>query len=134
MRITKITILIFFIFTFSSSVWAISTQEMLSLCKPIVNGDTTADGVYFPKNFSTGECWGAFTTFQAAMAVLDGPNSTRTMFGVCAPKESTLTQMISIFSSYADKHPERLHENFFFVAQNSLREVFPCEIKKKKKY
>ena len=50
--------------------------------------------------------------------------------GVCAPPSSTLSQLVAIFVSYAEKNPQRLHEEGFDIALESLQVAFPCKGRK----
>jgi hypothetical protein len=114
----------------SSAVLATSTQEMLSLCKPIVNGEKKDDHISFLRSFSTGTCWGAFMSIQSSIRLTDEFNIP--LLKVCAPEKSTLSQLVFIYTSYAEKHPERFHEDYLFVALDSLSDAFPCENKSRK--
>jgi Ssp1 endopeptidase immunity protein Rap1a len=99
-----------------------SAQELLSACRPIAKADVRGGHVFFSPTFQptfqTGQCWGTFSAIQKVIFYVD--------IGVCAPPESTLSQLVAVFVSYAEKHPQRLHEAFFDVALNSLQEAFPC--------
>ncbi len=102
---------------------AYSAEYMLSSCRPIVvESNVTEQGVSFPQSFETGFCWGAFSAIQRAM-VYAGERGPR----VCAPAESTLTQLITVFVRYTDLHPAELHEHYFLIALRSLRAAFPCQ-------
>jgi hypothetical protein len=45
----------------------------------------------------------------------------------CVPAEGTRVQMIKVFLAYADRHPEKLHQDFADVAIDSLGDAFPCK-------
>jgi hypothetical protein len=100
------------------------TQEMVSACRSIVRAEIKGDHIVLPTTFETGTCWGAFAAIQRAIRYADQEG---TFFAVCAPANSRLTQLITIFVTYAEKNPQRLHEEFFDVGIDSLREAFPCE-------
>ena len=101
-----------------------STQELLSACRPIAEADVTGDYVRFPQTYNTGYCWGVFTGIQKIIVHVD--KRKEKIYGVCAPPESTLSQLIAVFTAYAKKNPQRLHEDYFKVALDSLRDAFPC--------
>lgn len=111
-----------------SPAFAESTQEMLSACRSIAKAKVSADNVNLPQDFSTGECWGAFIVVQKVIVLIDETNIP--IHRVCAPANSTRAQLISIFVDYAEKNPQRLHEDFFYVAIDSLRMAFPCKPKR----
>jgi hypothetical protein len=104
--------------------FAESTQEMLSACRDIPKAEIpNAKTVRLPQNFNTGMCWGAFAVLEnGCMLIVDN----KPFLGVCLPTESTRTQLISVFVNYAEKNPQRLHEPFFIIAIDSLREAFKC--------
>jgi len=101
----------------------ISTQEMLSACRDISKAETNGKTVRLHPNFNTGMCWGAFAVLQDTIGIVV---DNKPFLGVCTPKGSTMTQLISVFVNYAEKNPQRLHEPFFIVAIDSLLEVFKC--------
>jgi hypothetical protein len=104
-----------------------TAQQLLSDCKPIVEkSNLKGNNISFPTTYSTGICWGAFSSIQEAVRYAN-PNE-MPHFGVCAPESSTRSQMIMIFVKYAKEHPEQLHEDFFKVAMESLRNAFPCSL------
>jgi hypothetical protein len=104
-----------------------SAQEMRSACREIAAARVMDHAVTIPQSFDSGVCWGAFAVVQTAVGLIDaGDASKLPFFRVCAPKQSTRTQLIAIFVEYARVHPESLHEEFFFVAIAALRTAFPC--------
>ena len=112
---------------FDTPSFAQSTQEMLSACKSLMtNIKTNGNDVIFSNTFAEGKCWGAFSVVHSIINVVI-IGETEPMFRVCAPDESKLTELISVFVKYADDNPQRLHEDFFMVAMNSLRITFPCK-------
>ena len=104
-----------------------SAEEMASNCKGVAEARIIESGVAIPQNFQNGVCWGAFGTLLTAISIVpksfpkDGP-----VLGVCAPENSTQSELIKIFMAYTTRHPEQLHKDYFFVALAALREVFPC--------
>jgi len=117
----------------SAVVHAQSAEEMASNCKDFATARVSNDTVAVPSTNDSGICWGAFLSFQSAIGFfgheyLDGTYSPtlRPIFGVCAPKDSTTSQLIKVFISYTDRHPEQLHKDFFVVALFAGREAFPC--------
>ena len=104
-----------------------TAEEMVSACNELADPHLDADGnVDLPRDFETGECWGAFTVLQKMTAITMLPSSTP-LLKVCAPKESTRTQYIAIFQEYVRKKPNRLSDDFTLVAWSALRVAFPCK-------
>ena len=103
---------------------AISTEELLSDCRPVASAEVTGNNVQLPTTVGAGVCWGTFLSIQKIIVQLD--DARRPLYGVCAPSTSTTTELISIFVSYAQSHPARYHEDGFSVALESLQLSFPC--------
>ena len=105
-----------------------SAERMLSACKDIAEAKMTDDQhIVLKQDMDTGLCWGAFSILQTVLRIVSAPPNRRVIFGVCAPEGSTRSQYVKIFVEYATKNPRRLHEDFFFVARDALRETFPCQ-------
>ena len=119
----RLFLLVFFFASGSKSALAFSAEELLSACRLIAKAEVTGDYVRFPTNYETGICWGAFGVIQKVIVQAD---DTGPIHGVCAPSNSKLTQLISIYVAYAEKNPQRLHADFFHVALESLGNAFPC--------
>lgn len=103
-----------------------SAEEMVSSCKEISTAKVTGNQAIFSPDFNSGVCWGAFAMVQQ-LTRLTYDLHAAPIFRICAPPESTRTQLIQVFEQYAARHPERYHEGFWFVAQDALREAFPCK-------
>jgi hypothetical protein len=102
-----------------------SAAEMRSYCQPIISAQVAADGkIGVQPTFEAGICWGAISSPQKMSRYVDG--ASKPIFHICAPEQSTLSQFATIFSTYADKHPERLHEYWLTLALQALQEAFPC--------
>ena len=103
-----------------------TAQEMRSYCQPVVIAKALPNGqVNLQQTFLSGWCWGAIGTLQNLGRLWDMDNGPLLHF--CAPQGSTLIQYASIFTDFADRHPERLHEAWFLVALSALQEAFPCK-------
>jgi hypothetical protein len=83
-----------------------STSRTLS-CRTV-----TAQQLDKPPGFMAGLC--------AGIVVL--PERMR----FCPPPSSTNAQQQRVVVLYAEKHPERLHENFKRLVVDALREAWPC--------
>ena len=105
-----------------------SAQELLSGCRSVANADVSGEGIRFQQTYQTGICWGTFGAIQKVIVHVDVTR--RPFYGVCAPPNSTLSQLVAIFVSYAEKNPQRLHEDGFDIALESLRVAFPCKSRK----
>jgi hypothetical protein len=104
-----------------------TAQHMLAYCKPIANAKVVrGDRIQFPSSFDTGRCWGAFEVLQFMLRAQIVGEKRPVIFWICIPSESNLSQLVTIFVRYVEKHPERLHEDFPRVALDALEEAFPC--------
>jgi hypothetical protein len=46
---------------------------------------------------------------------------------VCVPDGAVIGQILSIVVRYMHRNPDKLHENFFYLATFALMEVWPCK-------
>lgn len=104
--------------------------EMADNCRPILSATSTEPGNLFvlDKNM---KCWGAFSYVQWIYAVVvdkKAPALTPAI-GACLPQESSRKQLIAIFVSYVDKHPELMHRHYAEMTTRAFQEVFPCRNK-----
>ena len=73
-----------------------------------------------PPGFMSGLCAGIVDALVGVSSVL--PERMR----FCPPPSSTNAQQQQVVLLYAEKHPERLHENFKHFVVDALRETWPC--------
>jgi Rap1a immunity proteins len=73
-----------------------------------------------PSAFMAGLCAGIIDAIVGVSS--DLPEKMR----FCAPPGSTNAQQQRVVVLYAEKHPERLHENFKHFVVEALRETWPC--------
>jgi hypothetical protein len=45
----------------------------------------------------------------------------------CVPDDATIGQMVRVVVSYIDRHPERMHQSFMYLAFLALKEAWPCK-------
>lgn len=104
-----------------------SANELLSTCERFlavakIDGDRVSLTRNEPPAF---ECWGYLGAFQQLSAIrYDGEKLSVTR--ACLPAESSLVQLIRVFVSYAQKHPEELHKRASLVALDAFQAAFPC--------
>jgi len=102
-----------------------SAADMQSNCRDVISSLTTEETIQMPQDYRSGICWGFFAAIQKAMVIAN--ESSERALGVCAPAESKRSQLIKVFDNYVSEHPERLHEEAFWVALNAYSEVWGCE-------
>jgi hypothetical protein len=70
-------------------------------------------------NFMRGFCTGMIET----VAMYE------TAMGRVCPPLATRGQMVAVVVKYLENHPERLHEDIHFLAQQALQTAWPCKPK-----
>ena len=101
-----------------------TAERMTAACKDVASGARPDGGVNVPTTYEAGVCWGAFLTLQRVIGATDTRG--KPLFSVCAPENSTRTQLMTIFLRYTENHPEHLNKPFVDTAIASLRQAFPC--------
>ena len=109
----------------ASSVSAESTAQMLSSCSVFAKAQVINNAISFTQNFDSGVCWGAFSALQRLITQTYANG--QLLLSVCAPPTSRRHQLIAVFVEYGTRNPQRLQENFFDVAIDSLQAAFPCQ-------
>jgi hypothetical protein len=102
-----------------------SAEEMASYCKGVAQATISAGQISLPPDFETGVCWGAFTSFHEA-AFATG-NDDKPVFHVCFPDTASVSESVKVFLAYLERHPEKLHENYFLIAVIANQAAFPCK-------
>jgi hypothetical protein len=109
----------------SSIVFAESAEDMLPGCRIVATASTTDQRVAFAGTAAP-ECWGAFAVIQKVL-IITALDAVQPFFGACPPAKSTRTELVAILVEYVKRHPERRHDDFFYVARDAIRAVFPCK-------
>jgi hypothetical protein len=106
---------------------ATSANDLSQLCKEMLSETKTqTDGrISFPLTFDNGLCWGFFDAFRGLSRVQLNID-TATILHICAPAETTLTQLVRTFIEYAERNTQRLNDPAEIVALSALSEAFPC--------
>jgi hypothetical protein len=82
------------------------------------------DQVFFT-GINASICWGFMGAMQR-VANYGDPVTQKGQFGACLPPESSLTQLIRVFTAFAKAHPQRLHEQPDRVVIEAFQSAFPC--------
>jgi hypothetical protein len=106
---------------------ATSANDLLQLCKEMLSETKSqTDGqISFPLTFGNGLCWGFFDAFRG-LSRLQSDTDTTTILHICAPAETTLTQLARTFIEYAESNAHRLNDPAEIVALLALSKAFPC--------
>lgn len=103
-----------------------SAMELVQDCAQFERGlHISGDNITYPGTFDSGMCWGFMGAFQQLAAMQDEDRAT-TLVRSCPPADSKRTQLIRVFMSYADKHPEKLNYAAARLAVEALSSAFPC--------
>jgi hypothetical protein len=104
-----------------------SANELLSACERFLGGVRLHGDQFSIQNNDTSayQCWGYIMAFQELSAIVD-EGAKDTITRACPPPVSTGIQMVRVFVSYAQKHPEMLHERAGIMVLDAFRTAFPC--------
>jgi dienelactone hydrolase len=102
-----------------------TAEQMVAACHAVPSPQDSVGGVKLMPDFSTGYCWGAFTSLQSAATALDERGHSG--LAACVPADTTRVQLIDAFVRYAGGHPELAQKDYFAVALAALREAYPCK-------
>jgi hypothetical protein len=103
----------------------ITAEEVASWCQPYRTAVVRDAQVSVSATADSPVCFGAFLATQQFINV-NLSSGTPPIFGVCAPPESTATELIKVYLRYLDEHPEQGHQRFSIVVLASLRNAYPC--------
>ena len=79
--------------------------------------------VQYPVSSDGNKCWGYMGAVQDfAVLVLGGKPLLRS----CLGPDTTLTQLVRVFTNYARTHPQQLHEKASQLVYRAMLEAFPC--------
>jgi len=92
-------------------------MRLLRDCKALDNEDDMS----WMNGFQGGFCFGVINTWALEIAHSQDFND-----DICKPSGVTVGQARMVFIRYAEKHPERLHENFHTLIKDSFKEAWPC--------
>jgi hypothetical protein len=110
----------------ASPACATTGTELLQWCEALERG-IRLDGeqVQIPQNPLALQCWGYMKAVQDFGATLEDDGN-YPITGACAPEDTTLTQLIRVFLTYARAHPDELSDRASFVVLRALRNAFSC--------
>jgi len=111
----------------ASSLSALAQQtanELLNDCEVLERGlKISGDRVSIPRDAQAYVCWGFIAAVQQFSVIAEGKHR---ILHACPPAETTLVQLIRVFTNYAQNHPQELHEPAASIAVRALRHAFPC--------
>jgi Rap1a immunity proteins len=94
---------------FASEAIGASANEIVAACKSVMST---------PHNASEAQKQGFCVGTVEGIGHVDP--------GICPPMGSTLQQWIRVVIRYIDSRPARLQEDFYKLAQEALRDAWPC--------
>jgi hypothetical protein len=104
-----------------------NANELLSGCELFL-GSVRMQGTGFAiqtNDTNAHQCWGYIQAVQALSAVVNEGDKFP-ITHACLPPTSTGLQLVRVFVSYAQRHPENLHERAGSMALDAFRAAFPC--------
>ncbi len=104
-----------------------SANELLTGCQVVVSSArASGDRITVSKEPTASICWGFMGAMQELSEMSFG-GGLRTVTGVCLPSEITRLQLIRVFLSYAQAHPEKHHHPASQLVLEAWTEAFPCK-------
>lgn len=104
-----------------------SANELLGGCERFL-GAVRLQGNQFSlqtNDTNAHQCWGFIKAFQELSALVD-EGAKVNFIRACPPATSTGTQLVRVFVSYAQQHPEDLHKRASMMVLDAFRTAFPC--------
>lgn len=104
-----------------------NANQLLSSCELFL-GSVRAQGNGFAIQTNDPgalQCWGYIQAAQELSAIVD-EGAKHPLTRACPPAESTGLQLVRVFVSYAQRHPEHLHERAGLLVIEAFRAAFPC--------
>jgi Rap1a immunity proteins len=98
-----------------------SANYVMAGCREFVDTLNTSRATRLPLQF--GYCSGI--VHAIALISLSQPGSMK----ICLPRSVNRGQLVRVVTKYIDERPERLHEQFVFLAIEALRTAWPCKRK-----
>jgi len=83
------------------------------------------DKIYLPPGNDVNQCWGFMSAVQQYATLAD--QSGKPFLNACPGPNTTLTQIIRVFTNYAGAHPEKLDSKAAAVVYNAMTDAFPCK-------
>jgi len=112
-----------FLLGITSGAKALTGDQLLRSCEISLRTlQTSGENVTFAPEGKT--CWVYMTAVQDLL-VLSRTDSERWL-RACPDPESTLGQLVRVFTLYALKKPARLHERASGLVMEAMWEAFPC--------
>jgi hypothetical protein len=115
-----------FIFISGSAASAQSASKILRACETLQRGmHLERTTIFLPPGDDAHQCWGYMNAVldYAVLANRDG----KPLLGACVSAETTAIDIIRLFISYANAHPDKLNLSAAAVAYNAMAEAFPCK-------
>ena len=87
---------------------------------------TCADGaVFIPPSPEANQWWGFMSAVQqyATLADQDG----KRLLDACPEPDTKTTDILRVFTKYAQEHRDRLNQSAAAMAYNALADAFPCK-------
>jgi hypothetical protein len=112
----------------SGQAFAVTAKEMQTNCLELTTKARTARGGQLDIPNSPGAliCFGFFSAVQR-FTVYQKEGERRRIFGICAPPQTTLLQLIELFEKYVKANPREADQDAADVALTAYMKQFPCE-------
>ena len=103
----------------------ITANELLSSCEALVRQMRIEnDQAFFTQDGYP--CSFYLNAIQGVTRLSKPADPNRGLLGVCTPEDTRITQLIRIFTDYAQHKPAELHEPAWVIAIRAWTAAFPC--------
>lgn len=118
---------LFMMLASNSTAWAQDGGEILQACETLEREIRISDSmVSLPSGDITPyKCWYFLSAIQQTTAMVDASGA-RLVYS-CPGPNTSLTQIIRVFTNYARSHPEKLNLTAAQVAYDAMKASFPCK-------
>jgi hypothetical protein len=114
------------ILTATSSARAQTGAEYLRYCEQFENAVVQRGGQLSFPDGGPSNCWHFFIAFRELADVVDMETG-KSGLGLCIPTDVPLTQLIRIFTNYAEAHPDTLQTVPAILAWQAVWQSFHCD-------
>jgi hypothetical protein len=112
------------LFLLSTPAHSDSGDELLQACEALERtARISGDMIQLPNRTDVHRCWGYMSAVQDFSVVTN--NGTR-LLKSCPGPNTTLTQLIRVFTNYARTHPQELHDKASVLVLSAMAQAFPC--------
>jgi hypothetical protein len=126
-KLSLLIVLVVLVMVRSGQSLALTAKEMQVNCLELTAKARPAGGdqLDIPNSPGALVCFGFFSAVQR-FTVFQREGERRRIFGICAPPQTTLLQLIELFQKYVKANPREADQDAADVALTAYAKKFPC--------